>query len=90
MVVPADESTNLRLPDQQAVEKLPAGTDVQLQGVYEQQLGDDDTPSLKVDRLPAVILEVIDLEHGRVDEPGDLGEDPFEVGEEGRVVERPF
>lgn len=61
-----------------------------MQGVNQDQLCDNDGCALKVDGLPAIIIEIIDLDHLRVDKPTDLGEEPFEVGKEGRVVESPF
>lgn len=61
-----------------------------MQGVNQDQLCENDGCALEVDGLPALIVEVVDLDHLWVDELGGLGEDPFEVGEEGRVVESPF
>ena len=61
-----------------------------MQGVNQDQLCDNDGCALEVDGLPALIIEVVDLDHFWVDEPADLGEEPFEVGKEGRVVESPF
>ena len=37
-----------------------------------------------------MIAKIIDLEHARVDILGELGQEPFEVGEKGRIVEGPF
>lgn len=61
-----------------------------MQGVNQDQLCDDDGCALEVDGLPTIIIEVVDLNHLRIDEPADLGEEPFKVGKEGRVVESPF
>lgn len=61
-----------------------------MQRVDQEQLGNDNGPSLKINRLPAVILEVLNAQHGRINQPCDLGENPFEVGEEGRIVQSPF
>lgn len=61
-----------------------------MERVRQQQLRHDDRGPLEVDRLPAIVVEVVDAQHGAVDEARDLGEDPLEVGEEGRVVEGPF
>jgi hypothetical protein len=61
-----------------------------LQRVDQEQLGNNDGDSLKVYCLPAIVLEIVQLEHGRVNQLRDLRHDPLEVREEGRVVERPF
>lgn len=91
------ESMNLRVsvsvPSRQAItvsRRMVGKEDAQLEGVGEQQLRDDDGGALEVDGLPAVVAEVVDAQHGAVDEAGDVGEDPLEVGEEGRVVEGPL
>lgn len=67
-----------------------ARVDEALEGIDEDELGDDDGGALEVDGLPAVVVEVIQAHHERIDESGDVGEHPFEIGEEGRVVESPF
>lgn len=64
--------------------------DVLLQRKEQDQLGRDNGPPLEVDGLPRIIFQIIELDHGRVDELGDLGHGPLEVGEEGRIVEGPF
>lgn len=61
-----------------------------MERVRQQQLRHYDRGPLEVHRLPAIVLEVVDAQHGPVDEARDLGQDPLEVGEEGRVVEGPF
>lgn len=66
------------------------GIDKRLESPYEDKFGDDHGGPLEVDRLPTVIVEVVDLDHEGVDEAGDVGEDIFEVGKEGRVVEGPL
>lgn len=66
------------------------GRDTQLERVGQQQLRHYNRGSLEVDRLPAIVFEVVDPEHGAIDEARDLGQHPLEVGEEGRVVQRPF
>ena len=37
-----------------------------------------------------MVAKVIDLEHAGVDILSKLGQQPFEIGEEGRVIEGPF
>ena len=63
---------------------------IPVQGIRQNQLRSNHRCSLKVDRLPSVIVKVLDLEHARVDVLGDLGQEPFEVGKEGRVIEGPL
>jgi hypothetical protein len=65
-------------------------SDIQVEGVEQHQLGHNDSATLKVDGLPGIMTQILDLQHSRVDELGDLRHCPFKVGEEGRVVERPF
>jgi len=61
-----------------------------VKGEYKHKLRDNDCASLEVDRLPAVVAQVLDLEHRRIGIPGELRECPFEVGEKGRIVQCPF
>ena len=61
-----------------------------MQGINQDQLCDNDGCALEVDGLPALIIEVVDLDHLWVDKPANLGEEPFEVGKKWRVVESPF
>jgi hypothetical protein len=56
----------------------------------EEQVGEDNTQSLKDDRLGRCILQIIHSEHFRIEEDRDLREKPFEVSKEGRIVQRPF
>lgn len=63
---------------------------VHLQSIYEGQLCHNDGESLEVHSLPAIVLQVVHTKHGRVSQLGDLGHDPFEIGEERGVVEGPF
>lgn len=48
------------------------GADVQAQGVNEHKLRDNDSCSLEVDCLPAIIAEILDFEHLRIDEARQL------------------
>lgn len=51
---------------------------------------DDNGGALKVNCLPALVVEVVDLDHEGIDEAGDVGHHPFEIGEEGGVIQGPF
>ena len=62
----------------------------QMKRVNQHQLSDDNRCSLEVDRLPAIIIQIIYLQHGLVHQTRDLGEGPFEVCEERWIVESPF
>lgn len=62
----------------------------QVESVCEHQLGGNDCGTLEVDGLPAFIAQVFDLKHGGICISTSLRQYPFEVGEEGRVVQRPF
>jgi len=66
------------------------GASLQIQRVDQDELGEDDGGALEVDGAPAVIFEVVHLEHLGVDEARELRQEPLEVGEEGRVVQGPF
>jgi len=59
---------------------------VHLQRIDQEELSDDDGEPLEVNRLPTVVAEVVDAKHGRVSQLRDLGHNPFEVGEERRIV----
>jgi hypothetical protein len=61
-----------------------------MERIYQYELRNYDSRSLKIDRLPAVISQIEDLQHLRVRKGGKLREDPFEVCEKGGIVERPF
>ncbi|KAI6750097.1 hypothetical protein HG531_007362 [Fusarium graminearum] len=56
----------------------------------ENKLGNDDRSTLEVDGLPAIVVEVVDLHHEGIYETSNVGEYPFEVSEEGRVIQSPF
>lgn len=86
---PCDESTNL-CDRQQVQQPNTQAKHIHLKRINQEDLSYYDGESLEVDRLPAVILEVVDAEHGWVDQLGNLRHDPFEIGKEGRVIERPF
>ena len=60
-----------------------------MERIYEDEFGGDDGAALEGDGGPAGIIEVVHDEHVGVDEGCKLREEPFEVGEEGRVIERP-
>ena len=61
-----------------------------MQCVDQDKLGYDNACALEVDGLPAVVAKVLHLEHERIDILGHLGEEPFEVCEEGWIIKRPF
>lgn len=63
---------------------------IHLQRVDQEELSDDDSKPLEVYCLPAIVLDIVHLEHGWINQLRDLRHDPLEVGEEGWVVERPF
>lgn len=86
--MPWDESTNLGSVSHGSG-KSPLGNS-QLQSVDQDQFCDDHSRPLKIDCLPAVMSQVIDLQHGRVGQLCGLGQNPFEVGEKRRVIKGPF
>lgn len=63
---------------------------MQVESIDQDQLGQDDGGALKVDGLPGVVAESLDIQHGPVNEAGKLRQGPLEVGKERRVVESPF
>lgn len=63
---------------------------VPIQGEYQHQIRCYDSRALKVYGLPALIFQVVNLQHCRVGIVGSPGEEGFEVGKERGVVECPF
>ena len=63
---------------------------IQIQSVRQYTFGGYHACSLEVDRLPAIVAHIVDLEHCRIHKAGHLRERPFEVGKERRVVQSPF
>lgn len=61
-----------------------------LQGVDQQQFRENDAAALKVNRLPAIVIKVVQAQHGWVSQPGDLRQGPLEVRKERGIVERPL
>ena len=61
-----------------------------MQCINQHKLCYDNACALEVDGLPAVVAKVLHLEHERVGILGDLGEEPLEVCEEGRIIKCPF
>lgn len=61
-----------------------------MQSIDQNQLCSNDGGSLKVDSLPAAIVETFHIQERRLNVCSGLRHEPFEVGEEWRVVERPF
>lgn len=62
----------------------------QMQSIYQYKLSDEHSCPLEVDCLPAVIVQVLNLQHLRVNQLCSLRHGPFEVRKERRVIERPF
>lgn len=60
-----------------------------IQSVDEDPFRHDDGCSLKIHRLPALILQTKDSEHFRICPASWLGEKPFEIGEKGWIIQRP-
>ena len=63
---------------------------IQVKSIDQDQLGQQDGCSLIVDRLPAVMVQIADLQHRSIGIASTLRQRPFKVGEEWRVVESPF
>jgi hypothetical protein len=61
-----------------------------MQCVDQDQLGNDDRSPLEVDCLPAVVVEVLHIQQGRLDVCGSLRHEPLKVGEEWGIVQSPF
>ena len=65
----------------------PVGRDqLQVKGIDQDQLTNDDGSALKANSLPTVVIQCFDMEHHRVDIRSDLGETPLKVREERRIV----
>lgn len=90
--LPWDESTKLGRVSTEVGVTAPRNTvgDARLQCIDQKQLSDEDSGPLEVDSLPSVMAKVVDIQHGRVHQLRNVGEGPFKVGKERRVVERPF
>jgi hypothetical protein len=58
--------------------------------IDQQPFGQYHRATLKANRCPGVIAQVLNLQHGRVGPSGRPREQPFKVSEEGRIVKRPF
>lgn len=61
-----------------------------MQSVDQDQLGGNHRRPLEEYSLPTRESQILHLQHGRVDVVRRLGQQAFEVGKEGRIVERPF
>lgn len=61
-----------------------------LQRIDEYKLGGDNSGSLKVHSSPMIIVDIVDLQHCRVDVSRKLGKEPLEVGEKRWIIERPL
>ena len=62
----------------------------QVQSINQDKLGEDDSTSLEANCRPGIVIEVLYFHHARIDQSSRLREEPFEVGKEWWVVERPF
>lgn len=63
---------------------------VQVQGVDEDELAQDDCGTLKVDCLPAVMAQRLDIQKSRVKKCGSLGQHPFKISKKRGIVQSPF
>jgi hypothetical protein len=61
-----------------------------VKGIDQNQFGYDHCRPLKVDSLPAVIVQGFYIEQHRVGIRCDLRKEPLKVREERRIVQRPF
>jgi len=59
---------------------------LQMKCVDKNEFREYDRSPLEVDRLPAIIFQIEDLQHLRVYQLSTLWQDPFEVGKEWRIV----
>jgi hypothetical protein len=58
--------------------------------IHQGQFRDNNTRSLEVHCLPAIIFQIINPQHCRIHHFRELGEEPFEICEERRIIESPF
>ena len=63
---------------------------LQIQGIDEDELAQDDRCSLEINGLPAIVADILNPQHRHIGETSCLRQEPFEVGEERRIVEGPF
>jgi hypothetical protein len=61
-----------------------------MQSVDQDELSDDHCSTLEVNRLPAVVIQVLHVKQTTVDICCSLGQEPLEIRKEGRIVQRPF
>lgn len=63
---------------------------LQVQCIDKNKLSYYDSSPLEIHSLPALILQVVNPQHSWIYQLCELGQDPFEIGKEGWVVECPF
>ena len=61
-----------------------------MQGVDQDQLRDDNACSLEVDRVPAIMTQIGDFQHRRINELREVGQKPFEGCKKGWIIKGPF
>ena len=61
-----------------------------MQGIHQNKFSEDNSGTLKVHCLPTVIAEGFHTEQSWFKVVGSLGENPFEIGKEGRIVQGPL
>lgn len=61
-----------------------------MQSIYENQLSENDCCSLKIDCLPAVVVQILDVEKSGLKVGSNLRHGPLKVGKKWRIVESPF
>jgi hypothetical protein len=62
----------------------------QMKRIDQDQLRDNNTRSLEVHSLPAIIFQVVNPQHSGIHHLRELGEKPFEIREERRIIQSPF
>jgi hypothetical protein len=63
---------------------------LQMKSIDQDQFGNDYCGPLKVDSLPAVVLQGLYIEQFSIDIGCDLGHEPLKIGEKRRIVQSPF
>jgi hypothetical protein len=61
-----------------------------VKSIYQDKLGDQNRGALVMNSLPGVVTQVSHLKHSTIGIAGSMRQDPFEIGEERRVVKCPF
>lgn len=58
--------------------------------IYKNKLQRNDRASLEINRLPGLIVEIVQFQHRRINKDGHLREQPLQHTEKRWVVECPF